>query len=148
MRTKFGGDSPDAYGCKLNGKAGHIILDWSQDKPRVGFIPVGADSVSDDQVWDVDDILELRKEIVSVPRMAFGWLGGASVDSLGLDVRFIKNAAALALDTVDTKPGVDAKIVTDTSADNDETIELRSVERRDALFNRLIALGDQRWELL
>jgi len=30
----------------------------------------------------------------------------------------------------------------------EETLELTSIVRRDELFNRLIALGSQRWQML
>lgn len=37
---------------------------------------------------------------------------------------------------------------TDGISGEDEKIVLTSIVRRDELFNRLVALGDQRWELL
>lgn len=62
-----------------------------------------------------------RQDSVAVPRLALGLLGGAEVDSLGLTIRF--------------------------AGDEDE-YHFQSLERREQLFNRLIALGPQRWEIL
>lgn len=61
------------------------------------------------------------QDSVAVPRLALGLLGGADVDSLGLTIRF---------------------------AGDDEEYHFQSLERREQLFNRLIALGPQRWEIL
>ena len=43
---------------------------------------------------------------------------------------------------------VEKKEVETTQVEEDETFKFGAIVRRDELFSRLIALGDQRWEAL
>lgn len=54
---KFGKDSPDAYGCKLDGKGGHLIID--EDSGRLGWVRVRDQRA--EGAWDIASIVELRK---------------------------------------------------------------------------------------
>lgn len=126
LYRKFG-TSPDAYACKLGGKPGHILID--AEVGRIAWVSLTADAPQEDQVWDADQIVELTKASVSVPRLLAGFVGGVSIDSLGLIMRFM------------------GPLVADGEVDPN-VVQLTSVERRDPLFNRLIAIGPQRWEIL
>lgn len=77
--------------------------------------------------------------------MAFGWLGGADVDSLGLSVRFALPGGDPVL--ISPKPPSGEKTAVEEEAEKN-TFHFERVERRDPLFNRLIAIGPQRWDLL
>lgn len=133
LSRRFGGDSPDAYACKLKNTSGHIIVDGSEC--RVAFI--GVKSATPEYIWDVDDIVELKKDSVSLPRMVAGWIGGAHIGSLGLTVRFVNRA----------DHGIDWHDKVADEQDGD-LYHFEKVDRRDALFNRLVALGSQRWEMM
>jgi hypothetical protein len=126
LHRKFG-TSPDAYACKLNNKPGHLLVDG--ESGRVAWVALTESGPSEKHVWDTDDLVELTKASVSVPRLLAGFVGGVSIDSLGLIMRFVGPPVA--------EGEVDPSIV-----------ELTSVERRDPLFNRLVAIGPQRWEIL
>lgn len=66
--------------------------------------------------------------------MALGWLGGAEVESLGISLRF-------------ADPEQQAVEIEGNDPD-DESYHFKGVRRREQLFNRLIAMGPQRWEVL
>lgn len=66
--------------------------------------------------------------------MALGWIGGADVESLGLSIRFADS--------------LQQEVEKQGDQPDDETYHFTSVRRREALFNRLIAIGSQRWEIL
>lgn len=96
---------------------------------RIAWVALDADAPDDDNVWDANAIVELTKASVSVPRLLAGFVGGVAVDSLGLIMRF----AGPPVPEGQPDPNI---------------VSLQSVERRDPLFNRLIAIGPQRWEQL
>jgi hypothetical protein len=68
-------------------------------------------------------------------RMALGWVSGADVEGLGLEVRF---------------KSVQQQLVEATGGPKQEGefMEFSSVGRREQLFVRLISMGRQRWEVL
>lgn len=129
----------DSYPAKLNGTSGHIIIDSREEgisMPTISFVPVSGTKAH--FVRPVDDIVEIKKSHVSMPRMALGWASGADVEGLGLTIRFksgVQQAKEFAA-------GPDAP------KDDGETMHFRRVGRREGLFTRLISIGRQRWEVL
>jgi autonomous glycyl radical cofactor GrcA len=81
-------------------------------------------------VVPIDDIVALKKlGLSTVKRTALNWaLDSEGAGGTGLEVKVIRRPTDL--DQVE------------------ETLELTSIVRRDELFNRLIALGYQRWQML
>ncbi|KIR55879.1 hypothetical protein I315_01761 [Cryptococcus gattii Ru294] len=131
--------SIDSYPAKLNGTSGHIIIDSRNEgisMPTISFVPVSGTKAH--FVRPIDDIVEIKKSHVSMPRMALGWASGADVEGLGLTIRFktgVQQAKEFAA-------GPDAP------KDDGETMHFRRVGRREGLFTRLISIGRQRWEVL
>ncbi|WVQ88729.1 hypothetical protein IAS59_002466 [Cryptococcus gattii] len=131
--------SIDSYPAKLNGTSGHIIIDSRNEgisMPTISFVPVSGTKAH--FVRPIDDIVEIKKSHVSMPRMALGWASGADVEGLGLTIRFktgVQQAKEFAA-------GHDAP------KDDGETMHFRRVGRREGLFTRLISIGRQRWEVL
>jgi hypothetical protein len=81
-------------------------------------------------VVPIDDIVALKKVGMStVKRTALNWaLDSEGAGGTGLEVKVIRRPTDL--------------------EQIEETLELTSIVRRDELFNRLIALGSQRWQML
>lgn len=83
----------------------------------------------------MDDIVELKKAHVSMPRIALGWVSGADVEGLGLTLRFKtveqQMAEAAGAEKIDG-----------------QTMHFSRVSRREQLFVRLVSMGRQRWEVL
>ncbi|WVW83609.1 hypothetical protein I302_105630 [Kwoniella bestiolae CBS 10118] len=128
--------TPHSYPCKLDKTSGHIILENRNDiikEPRITFVPISGKS--EHFVWPVDDIVEIKKSHVSMPRMALGWVSGAEVEGLGLTVRFKPRSQQIAEHVGSEK-------------DEGTTIHLTRVGRREELFVRLVSMGVQRWEVL
>ncbi|WVO22305.1 uncharacterized protein IAS62_003635 [Cryptococcus decagattii] len=131
--------SIESYPAKLNGTSGHIIIDSRNEgisMPTISFVPVSGTKAH--FVRPIDDIVEIKKSHVSMPRMALGWASGADVEGLGLTIRFktgVQQAKEFAA-------GPDAP------KDDGETMHFRRVGRREGLFTRLISIGRQRWEVL
>lgn len=69
-------------------------------------------------------------------------MSGAEVASLGLTLRFAKTADDVSLEDMSEEQQMMA------SQFATETLSFKGVEAREELFNRLIAIGNQRWELL
>ncbi|KAL7421556.1 hypothetical protein Q5752_003325 [Cryptotrichosporon argae] len=128
--------SRDEFPAKYDGTSGHIILDAANEAtrvPRIAFVPLsGKDAAFQ---FAVDDIVELKKAHVSMPRMALGWASGADVEGLGLTIR----AKPLAQQAAEA---AGAEKVDGT------TVHLTRVGRREDLFVRLVSMGRQRWEVL
>lgn len=137
LKRRFGDGSPDAYPCQLRGKPGHFLVDGVEG--RVAFISLEAEQP--ERVWPIDDILELKKDQVSVARMTVGMFGGAAVDSLGLGIRMALPGDHESMEKETEKTAAFIK-------KKGDLFHFERVRRRDKLFNRLLALGSQRWELL
>ncbi|WVQ82424.1 hypothetical protein IAT38_004552 [Cryptococcus sp. DSM 104549] len=129
----------NSYPAKYDGSSGHIIIDSRNEAltyPQISFVPLVGKKAH--FIRPIDDIVEIKKSHVSMPRMALGWASGAEVEGLGLTIRFksgeqqVKELAA----------GPKAP------KDDGETIHLTRVGRREQLFRRLISMGRQRWESL
>ncbi|OCF31032.1 hypothetical protein I316_07303 [Kwoniella heveanensis BCC8398] len=130
----YGGE--ESYPCKLDGTSGHLILENRSDiikEPRITFVPVSGKS--EHFVLPIDDIVEIKKSHVSMPRMALGWASGAEVEGLGLTVRF-KPVAQQILEAQGGKKS------------EGKTLHFTRVGRREQLFVRLVSMGVQRWEVL
>lgn len=131
--------SPTAYPCKLRNKPGHIILrPLSVYGPAaIIFEPLVGPAVFE---RNIDDIVEIKKGGVSMPRAVLGWASGADIESQTLIIR-IK-------DDFERQVSEIAKDVKGMAAQDGDVYELNQVVRREQLFNRLIAMGNQRWESL
>jgi len=99
-------------------KAENTIIDASND-PSTGHL-----------VIPIDDIIALKKlGLSTVKRTALSWaLDSEGAGGTGLEVKVIRRPTEL--------------------EQVHETLELTSIVRRDELFNRLIALGNQQWQML
>lgn len=86
-------------------------------------------------VVPIDDVVALKKVGMStVKSTALSWaLDSEGAGGTGLEVTVKRRMA---------QP--------DTPLDHnwEQTIPLKSIVRRDELFNRLIAMGEQRWQML
>ncbi|WVQ99136.1 hypothetical protein IAU59_006268 [Kwoniella sp. CBS 9459] len=129
----------ESYPCKLDGTSGHLILENRSDiikEPRITFVPVSGKS--EHFVLPIDDIVEIKKSHVSMPRMALGWASGAEVEGLGLTVRFKPVAQQIK----------DAQGGKKSEKSEGKTLHFTRVGRREQLFVRLVSMGVQRWEVL
>ncbi|EPQ50194.1 hypothetical protein GLOTRDRAFT_50913, partial [Gloeophyllum trabeum ATCC 11539] len=112
-------EGPTAFNCRYEGKKGVAIISTQATSPCVSFEPAG----KDDPKWSVaiSDIRELKK-----------------VGGLGAKGRLVVGYA-LGMEIVDGLEIVDregkARLCT-------------AVEKREELFNRLVALDGQKWECL
>jgi hypothetical protein len=81
-------------------------------------------------VVPINDVIDVKKVGMStVKRTALNWaLDSEGAGGTGMEVKVIRRPAGAGV--------------------REETLELTSIVRRDELFNRLIALGDQRWQML
>ncbi|WWD17538.1 hypothetical protein CI109_101979 [Kwoniella shandongensis] len=128
--------SIDSYPAKLDGTSGHIILENKNDvltQPQITFVPISGKK--EHFVWAIDDIVEIKKSHVSMPRMALGWASGAEVEGLGLTIRFKTGSQQLNEHLGGPK-------------EDGTTLHFTRVGRREQLFVRLISMGRQRWETL
>jgi hypothetical protein len=99
------------------------------------------DGKKGDLVIDINDVVEMKKVGLSkIGKMALEWaldVEGAGGTGLELTIRRNKgNSEAVGYQ----QPKQGAKEL--------EVIKLGGIVRRDELFDRLLALGEQRWELL
>ncbi|ORX36894.1 hypothetical protein BD324DRAFT_627598 [Kockovaella imperatae] len=125
-----------SYPAKLEGDSGHIILEGVSEtlkSPQISFVPLTGSKPK--FVLPVDDIVEMKKSHVSMPRIALGWASGADVEGLGLTLRF---------------KDVQQQIIEAQGGEKAEgkTLHFTRVGRREQLFVRLISMGRQRWETL
>ncbi|KAI5453283.1 hypothetical protein NCC49_006306 [Naganishia albida] len=129
----------ESYPCKLRNKPGHIIIrPLSVYGPAaIIFEPLVGPAVFE---RNIDDIVEIKKGGVSMPRAVLGWASGADIESQTLIIR-IK-------DDFERQVSEIAKDVKGMAAQDGDVYELNQVVRREQLFNRLISMGNQRWESL
>ncbi|EIN07550.1 hypothetical protein PUNSTDRAFT_88129 [Punctularia strigosozonata HHB-11173 SS5] len=121
-------DGPTIFGARYNGKKGFAVISTRASTPCISFTsrdPAERDGKGKEvnPVWTVglDDIRELRK-----------------VGGLGFKGRLIVGYA-LGMQIVDGLEIVDGA---------GRTFVMTAIDKRDELFNRLIAIGKQRWEAL
>ncbi|KAJ9095999.1 hypothetical protein QFC21_005362 [Naganishia friedmannii] len=129
----------DAYPCKLRSKPGHIII-----RPMSAYGPATLvfEPLVGPPVFEraIDDIVEVKKGGVSMPRAVLGWASGADIESQTLIVR-LKNEFEKQVSEI-------AEDVKGMQVQDGDIYELNQVVRREQLFNRLISMGNQRWESL
>jgi hypothetical protein len=101
----------------------------------------GAEPETSHLVVPADDIVGLEKVGMNLPgRLAVGWaLDAEGAGGTGLNVTVVRRNVA---DAVDAPPGVPT-----VAQGKEEVIKLEGIVRRNELFDRLLALGDQRWEM-
>ena len=128
-----------------------------------GIEPVAVPSVrqsNENLIIPVNCIVGLRKTGLTFPvRVAVGWaLDAEGAGGTGLDITFVRPVQALAVgDLVDglDASGMDLDLTGGEGEEHthkvaqgkEETIKLSGIVRRDELYRRLIAVGDQRWEV-
>ncbi|GMK59490.1 hypothetical protein CspeluHIS016_0800960 [Cutaneotrichosporon spelunceum] len=138
LKAKWGDFEMGGYRAKLGGVNGHLFI--HEEDACISWVPLL--SKSPDKVWYVDDLVEMKKDGLGTSRLALAAICGAEVASLGLSLRFARTA-----DDVNLSDMSDDEQLRAAQAAK-ETLEFKSVEGREALFNRLIAMGSQRWEML
>ncbi|WVR09709.1 hypothetical protein IAU60_006785 [Kwoniella sp. DSM 27419] len=110
----------------------HISHDTVPARALLKRLPSGDDPDSPARrlTVSIDDVVALKKQGMDWPRRALTSfaLNTSGAGGTGLEIRIRRTHI----------PGVE----------DEETIKLRSIVRRDELFSRLLSLGQQRWELL
>lgn len=139
LKAKWGDDVPvGGYSAKLSGTNGHLFLD--EDDECLSWVPLL--SKKPEKIWYIDDLVEMKKDGLGVSRLALAAMSGAEIASLGLSLRFAKTADSVSLESMTE----DQQLVAAQMAK--ETLVFKGVDAREELFNRLIAIGNQRWEML
>lgn len=139
LKAKWGDDVPEGgFVAKLNGTSGHLFLD--DEEGCLSWVPLL--SKSPEKVWYIDDLVEMKKQGLGVQRLALAMMSGAEIESLGLTLRFAKTA-----DDISMKDMTEEEQLAYAQR-AEESLNFRGVEAREQLFNRLIAMGHQRWEML
>lgn len=148
-------DDPEIYPCRVNGVKGRIVIDPTDVRDfaaRVRFEPAGVGKT--DKAFDriVSDVVELKKSGISIPRAALGWVSGADIESQTLWVR-MKTAAQRKKDSMTRQQeremnGSGKRGFKDLGVEDGDVYQISELYRRDQLFDRLVSLGPQRWEVL
>lgn len=139
LKAKWGEDVPEGgFVAKHDGTSGHLFLD--DEEGCLSWVPLL--SKSPEKVWYIDDLVEMKKQGLGVQRLALAMMSGAEIESLGLALRFAKTA-----DDVSMKDMSEEEQLAHAQR-AEESLVFRGVEAREQLFNRLIAMGHQRWEML
>lgn len=137
-----------AYPAKLKDTFGHLILHTSRHNasPTISFVSLHTDSLKFKA--PICSLVELHKEGVWIGRAALSWAAATKIEGTGLVLRF-KQGEVIAFGE---KP--ESNIIAGAGAEGGEEggeegkWRFTDVGRRDQLFNRLIAMGDQKWETL
>lgn len=144
IRSKAKDDgSFDAYPAKLNNNSGYLTIEHRPGEPALlTFYPLKKpDTPSFKQ--EVADLVEIKKVGVWVGRAVLGWAAAIQLEGRGLVMRF-KSPIERAQDSFGEGHSTDKH-----EEDHEGQVYTFSrVERRDQLFARLIAVGEQRWETL
>lgn len=94
-------------------------------------------------VVSIDDVVALKKVGLSaVKHAALSWaLDAEGAGGTGLEITVVRHhlVSESLRTTLDGTPMDDSW---------EQTIVLKSIVRRDELFNRLVAIGGQRWQML
>ncbi|EJT49738.1 hypothetical protein A1Q1_01094 [Trichosporon asahii var. asahii CBS 2479] len=139
LKAKWGDEVPEGgFVAKHNGTSGHLFLD--DEEGCLSWVPLL--SKTPEKVWYIDDLVEMKKQGLGVQRLALAMMSGAEIESLGLALRFAKTA-----DDVSMKDMTEEEQLAHAQK-AEESLIFRGVEAREQLFNRLIAMGHQRWEML
>lgn len=148
-------DHPEIYPCRINGVKGRIVIDPTDVRDyaaRIRFEPAGVGKT--EKAFDriVSDIVELKKSGISIPRAALGWISGADIESQTLWVR-MKTASQRKKDSLMRQQeremnGSGKRGFKDLGVEDGDVYQISELFRRDQLFDRLVSLGPQRWEVL
>ncbi|KAK4687961.1 hypothetical protein P7C73_g2149, partial [Tremellales sp. Uapishka_1] len=110
--------------------------------PAARNVSVNPDETPDEGhlTISVNDIIAIKKEGMNWPgRILTSWaLDADGAGGTGLEIQIIRRDLA-------GTSAIDAN--TDAQGGRAETIRLKAIVRRNELFDRLLALGDQRWEM-
>lgn len=129
------------YPCKVNGTSGRIIITpWSADGESTIAFERASIGNSVDFIRDLNDIVEVKKVGVSVPRTVLGWVSGADIQSQTMIVRMKSLEERAASERQGTKE------IKGLNSYEGDIYVLSAIGRRDQLFCRLISIGNQRWE--
>lgn len=102
--------------------------------------PVGPEPVTEFQ-HSANNLIASIEDIVGIKKEGMGWpgriassvlLGTTEAGGTGMEIRLVRRDGALATGFL---PDV-------------ETVRFKGLVRRNELFDRLVAMGDQRWEML
>jgi hypothetical protein len=142
------------YPAKLNGKLGSLILDVPDEyegstfDSQLLFIPDGAKEPSES--IHVNNVVELKKGGVGLPRSVLGWAAGMDLAGNGLEIR-VKDAGGIQ-EGKQISPGVwVTNVVFEDEGDQEQVgrvLQFERVGRRDALFVRLLSISEALWETL
>ena len=101
----------------------------------------GAEPEKGHLVVPIGDIVGIQKVGMSLPgRVAVGWaLDAEGAGGTGLNVTVVRRSVAESVHAPEGVPTV--------SQGREEVVKLSGIVRRNELFDRLLALGDQRWEM-
>lgn len=146
--------APAEYPAKLNGKTGTIVLDvpdadeGSTFDSMLHFLPSGADEPTES--FHVNDIVELKKGGVGLPRSVLGWAAGLDLAGNGLEIR-VKDSGGTQ-EGKEIRPGVWIRnVVFEDEGDQElqgRVVQFERVGRRDGLFVRLLSVSEALFELL
>jgi len=98
-------------------------------------------------VIPINNITGLKKVGLSLPaRLAVGWaLDAEGAGGVGLDITIVRRNQEEAVEA--HRHDQEQKTDPTVAIGKEDTIRLSGIIRRNELFDRLIALGDQRWEI-
>lgn len=99
----------------------------------------GKDGEKGDLVIDINDIIGMKKTGVGkIKKIALEWaLDVEGAGGTGLELTIKRR----------TEDGAGGAVGWQSEKTKEEVIELKGIVRRDELFDRLLTLGEQRWEL-
>ena len=100
----------------------------------------------------INDITGLKKVGLGLPaRVAVGWaLNAEGPGGTGLEIKVVRRNQEEAVRAHRNEPGPEGlKQVSEPTVaqGKEDTIKLSGIVRRNELFDRLVAIGDQRWEM-
>ena len=100
----------------------------------------------------INDITGLKKVGLGLPaRVAVGWaLNAEGPGGTGLEIKVVRRNQEEAVRAHRNEPGSEGlKQVSEPTVaqGKEDTIKLSGIVRRNELFDRLVAIGDQRWEM-
>lgn len=98
-------------------------------------------------VVPINDITGLKKVGRSMPaRLAIGWaLNAEGAGGVGLEISVVRRNQEEAVRGHRDEAGVPLEPT--VAQGKEDTVKLTGIVRRNELFDRLVALGDQRWEM-
>lgn len=130
-----------AFPAKLSGHSGHLLISHSLSSPPIlSFQPLSSPSTTTFQA-PLADLVEIKKHGVWIGRAVLGWAAATNLEGMGLELRF-KEHSERAVD------GLGKGEVPHEETHEGVCWEFSHVARRDELFDRLVSVGEQKWESL